>query len=72
MSMGYEKLKKLVETLDFSEINRIQQKRRLKVGRKGYRISCYVIAWMIRHILGIPSEAQLVRKLNSSSELRRI
>lgn len=72
MSMSYSKLKKVVATLDLSKIDEFQQSRRRRVGRKGNPISCYIRAWMIKHTLGIPSEAQLVMRLNSSSELRKI
>jgi transposase len=63
--MGLEKLKKLVETLDLSEIDRFQQKRRKRVGRKGNKMSSYARAWILRRILGIPSEAQLARKVKN-------
>ena len=64
--MSLEKLKKLVETLDLSEIDRLQRKRRRRVGRKGNKMSSYVRAWLLRRILGIPSESQLARKVKSS------
>ncbi len=68
--MSLEKLKKLVDTLDLSPLDRFQQKRRRRVGRKGNKMSSYAKAWLLRHILGIPSEAQLARKVQT--ELRRI
>jgi transposase len=70
MSKG--KLKKLVETLDLSEVDKFQQKRRQKVGRKGNKLSSYVRAWLLKHILGIPSEAQLAERIRSDEELRKL
>jgi len=70
--MSYVKLKKLVETLDLSEIDRFQQKRRQRVGRKGYKMSSYVRAWFLMHLLGIPSEAQLAAKIRGENSLRRM
>lgn len=64
--MSLEKLKKLVDTLDLSPLDRFQQKRRRRVGRKGNRMSSYAKAWLLRHILGIPSEAQLARKVKNA------
>lgn len=70
--MCYEKLKKVVDTLDLSFLDRLQQKRRRNVGRKGNKISSYVKAWLIRHIRGMPSEAQLAREIRGSDMLRKI
>ena len=69
--MSNAKLKRLVATVDLSEIDRLQMSRRRRVGRKGNPMSCYVRAWMVKHIKGIPSEAQLVRLLKSNPKLRR-
>ena len=70
--MGYSKLKKVADAFDLSFLDRFQQERRRKVGRKGHLISSYVKAWLVQHILGIPSEAQLVGRLNGSVELRKL
>jgi transposase len=70
--MGFSKLKKVVGTLDLSFLDRFQRLRRRKIGRRGFPTSSYVKAWLIKHILGIPSEAQLVRRLGGFPELRRM
>jgi transposase len=70
--MGYSKLKKVADAFDLSFLDRFQQERRRKVGRKGYLMSSYVKAWLLKHLLGIPSEAQLVGRLNGSAELRKL
>jgi len=70
--MSYAKLKKVVAAVDLSEVDRLQMSRRRKVGRRAIPMSCYVRAWMLKHLLGIPSEAQLVRILGSFPQLRRI
>lgn len=70
--MSYKMLKKVVDALDLSDLDRFQRKRRRKVGRKGNKISSYVKAWMIKHILRLPSEAQLARKLKNEDRLRMI
>jgi len=70
--MSKYKLKKLVEALDLSEVDRFQQQRRKRVGRKGFKPSSYLKAWMLQHLLGIPSERQLVPRLEDEPELRRL
>jgi len=70
--MSYVKLKKLVDTLDLSDVDRFQQKRRRKIGRRGNKLSSYVRAWLLKHILGIPSEAQLAEKIRSDDDLRKL
>jgi transposase len=70
--MNHAKLKKLVGTLDLSFLDRFQNQRRKRIGRKGYKLSAYVRAWLLQHILGIPSESQLVRTLQWDKKLSRI
>lgn len=70
--MSYAKLKKVVETLDLSEVDRFYRSMRRKVGRRGHEISCYLKAWMSKHILGVPSEAQLAKKIEKDSTLRKL
>jgi len=69
--MSNAKLKRLVATVDLSEVDRLQMSRRRRVGRKGNPMSCYVRAWMIKHIKGIPSEAQLAQLLRFNPKLRK-
>jgi transposase len=69
--MSKHKLKKLVDTLDLSFVDRFQQQRRRKVGRKGFKPSSYLKAWIIGHLLGIPSERQLVQRLQDDPFLKR-
>ena len=70
--MGYTKLKKVADALDLSEVDKFYRGMRRKVGRKGNEISSYLKAWMSRHILGIPSEAQLAKKIQNDGKLRKI
>ena len=70
--MSYAKLKKIVETLDLSEVDRFYRGMRRKVGRRGHEISCYLKAWAFKHILGVPSEAQLARKIETGTALRKL
>lgn len=70
--MGYAKLKRLAETLDLSEVDRFYRGMRRKIGRRGHEISCYLRAWMSKHILGVPSEAQLATKIQNDRKLQKI
>lgn len=70
--MSYAKLKKIADALNLSEVDRFYRKSRRRVGRRGHEISCYLRAWMFRHILGIPSEAQLARKIQNDKELQKL
>lgn len=70
--MGYAKLKRLAETLDLSEVDRFYRGMRRKIGRRGHEISCYLRAWMSKHILGVPSEAQLATKIRNDKTLRKL
>ena len=70
--MGWGKLKNLVATLDLSFVDIFQKQRRRRVGRKGYKLSSYVRAWLLMRIMGIPSERQLVAKLEDEARLRKL
>ena len=70
--MNYAKLKKVAAALDLSEIDRFYRSMRRKIGRKGNEISCYLKAWLFKHILGIPSESQLAKRIQLDKELQRL
>lgn len=70
--MGYAKLKKIAEAVNLSEIDRFYRNSRRRIGRRGHEISCYLKAWIFRHILGCPSEAQLAKKIQNNRELMKI
>lgn len=72
MSMGYSKLKKVAEALDLSEVDKFYRSMRRKIGRRGHEISCYLRAWVFRNILGVPSEAQLARKICNDRKLMQL
>ena len=70
--MGYTKLKKVADALNLSEVDRFYRSMRKRVGRKGHEISSYLKAWMFKHILGMPSEAQLATKVQNDKKLLKL
>ena len=70
ISMSYVKLKKVADALNLSEVDKFYRSMRRAVGRRGSEISSYMTAWMAKHILGIPSEAQFAKKEGRVHELR--
>ena len=70
--MGYTKLKKVADALNLSEVDRFYRGMRKRVGRKGHEISSYLKAWMFKHILGMPSEAQLATKVQNDKKLLKL
>ena len=72
IGMRHGILKRLVDTVNLSEIDRLYRKTRRRVGRRGNNITNYIRAWIIQRLKNIPSERQLTRLLKTDGELRHI